>query len=151
VVRLVIAKSVVGRLRGPTDGAARWTTPVLAALILVGFDAVSDASVTTLVRPDTYTFPGGYNGVPFTNFVGWIVTGWVIFQVFAALEARVSTPAPSSTALTSSLHYHLVPVVVWALVPVGHFALTPNFAERTVSGIISVAWSAEDHRNSFAC
>jgi hypothetical protein len=75
----------------------------------------------------------------------------VIFQVFAALEARVSTPAPSSTALTSSLHYHLVPVVVWALVPVGYFALTPNFAERTVSGIISVAWSAEDHRNSFSC
>ncbi len=117
----VLAKSIVGRLHDATDGAARWTAPVLAALILAGFDAVGDASVTTLVRPDTYTFPGGYNGVPFTNFVGWIVTGWAIFQVFAVLEARVSRPSPASGALTSALNYQLVPVIVWALVPVRYF------------------------------
>jgi hypothetical protein len=80
--------------------------------------------------------------------VGCIVTGWVIFQVFAVLEARVSTPAPASAALTSSLRYQPVPVIVWALVPVRYFIEWLNATPTPVPIGDQVLTVADIHQTS---
>ena len=45
-------------------------------------------------------------GVPLTNFLGWVVTGWVAFQLFALLGPPVRRIGPAS----------VLPPVVWLAV-----------------------------------
>ena len=61
----------------------RWTTPIVAAFVLAGYDFVVDPINATVQHLYSYRFPGGTLGVPLTNFLGWLFTGWVAFQLFA--------------------------------------------------------------------
>jgi uncharacterized membrane protein len=81
IARLVIVGDRAGRLTGP----ARVVVPPVAALVLAGYDAVIDPGGATVEGRWSYGDPSGLFGVPLTNFVGWVVTGWVAFQLFALL------------------------------------------------------------------
>jgi hypothetical protein len=81
IARLVIVGDRTGRLTGP----ARVVVPPVAALVLAGYDAVFDPAGATVEGRWSYGDPSGLFGVPLTNFLGWVVTGWVAFQLFALL------------------------------------------------------------------
>lgn len=82
-------------------------TPVVATLILGGYDLVIDPIGAYVRGLFSYGSPNGALGVPLSNFFGWVLTGWVLFQVFALVERRWrrdSAPARSTLVM---------PVVVW--------------------------------------
>lgn len=81
IARTVIVGDRAGRLTGP----ARVVVPPVAALVLAGYDAVIDPAGATVEGRWSYGDPSGLFGVPLTNFLGWVVTGWVAFQLFALL------------------------------------------------------------------
>jgi hypothetical protein len=97
--RLVIVGDRAGRL----TGTARFVVPPVAALVLAGYDAVIDPSGATVEGRWSYGDPSGLFGVPLTNFLGWIVTGWVAFQLFALLGPLARRIGPAS----------VLPPVVW--------------------------------------
>jgi putative membrane protein len=102
IARLVIVGDRPGRL----IGSARFSVPPVAALVLAGYDAVTDPGGATVGRQWSYGDPSGLFGVPLTNFLGWVVTGWVAFQLFALLA-----PPARRIGLASVL-----PPVVWLAV-----------------------------------
>jgi uncharacterized membrane protein len=92
IARLVIVGDRAGRLTGP----ARVVVPPVAALVLAGYDAVIDPAGATVEGRWSYGDPSGLFGVPLTNFLGWVVAGWVAFQLFALLGPSARRIGPAS-------------------------------------------------------
>lgn len=57
--------------------------PVTAAFIMVMWDVVMDPISSTVSHSWIWENGGGFNGVPLTNYLGWFLTVWIIFQAFA--------------------------------------------------------------------
>lgn len=72
-------------LRG--DTVQTWLIPVIAAFIMVMWDMSMDPARSTLAESWVWRDGGGYFGVPLVNFLGWYLTVWTIFQLYA-LYAR---------------------------------------------------------------
>lgn len=60
----------------------------MATFILGGYDLAYDAVGATAHNWYFYDQPSGALGVPLTNYLGWLLTGWVIFQLVALVETR---------------------------------------------------------------
>jgi putative membrane protein len=74
-------------------------SPIVAALIVTGFDMCVDPIGATIQRHWIYANGGGYFGVPMSNYVGWFINAWAIFECFALfLAKRPETAAPTPPA-----------------------------------------------------
>ncbi|SOX51823.1 carotenoid biosynthesis protein [Mycobacterium ahvazicum] len=89
-------------------GAERFTTPLVATFILGGYDLVYDPVGATAHDWYSYDHPTGALGVPLTNFLGWLLTGWLIFQLAALVESRFPV-----RPVTSGRGYWLLPCLFW--------------------------------------
>ena len=94
----------------PSDGsgAARFTTPLIATFVLAGLDLPGDAIGATVLGQWTYRHPSGLFGVPLSNFLGWLFTGWVFYQLFALCQRRFPPHAA-----TRRRGYWLAPCLIW--------------------------------------
>ena len=68
---------------------------------------------------ETSSHPGGYFGVPLTNYSGWLINGFVFYQLFAFVEDRF---VPNRAAL-SIPGYWLMPCLI-TVTPVLRFIIT---------------------------
>jgi uncharacterized membrane protein len=89
-------------------GAERFTTPIVATFILGGYDLVNDPIGATAHNWYSYDHPTGALGVPLTNYLGWLLTGWVIFQLVALVEPRFP-----GRPVTQGRAYWLLPCLFW--------------------------------------
>lgn len=89
-------------------GADQWTTPIIATFIMTGVDLAYDPIGATVLGQWIYRHPSGQFGVPLSNFLGWLLTGWVIFQLFAFTERHFR---PSRAVAGGG--YWLSACVVW--------------------------------------
>lgn len=69
--------------------------PVVAAFVMTQWDLVMDAPNATIAKAWIWHDGGGVFGVPLSNYLGWLLTSWLIFQAFA-LYLRHSGLWPSS-------------------------------------------------------
>lgn len=83
-------------------------TPVVATLILGGYDLVIDPIGSYVRGLYSYGSPSGALGVPLSNFAGWVFTGWVLFGLFALIERRWRREPSAATRPAL-----LMPAVVW--------------------------------------
>lgn len=83
-------------------------TPIVATLILGGYDLVIDPIGAYVRGLFSYGSPSGALGVPLTNYFGWVLTGWVVFQAFSLVEWRWRR-VPAASARSTLL----MPAVIW--------------------------------------
>lgn len=102
----VLARVIVGEYRDRRVSVV--VTPVVATLILGGYDLVIDPIAAYARGLYSYGSPSGALGVPLSNYFGWVFTGWVLFQLFSLLERRWRREPVASPR--SAL---LMPVVIW--------------------------------------
>ena len=62
--------------------------PIVAAFVVTQWDLVMDAPNATIAKAWIWHDGGRMFGVPLSNFLGWLVTSWLIFQVFALYLRR---------------------------------------------------------------
>lgn len=105
-VAWMLARVIVGECR--SRRLAVLGTPVVATLIAGGYDLVIDPFGAYVRHMFAYRSPSGVLGVPLSNYAGWLITGWVLFQTFALIERRWRREPTASTR--SAL---LMPAVVW--------------------------------------
>ncbi len=110
-------------------GATRVVTPLAAAFILTGFDFVYDPIGSAALGLWVYRDPSGYFGVPLTNFLGWLLTSWVAFQLFALVEERFIR-----TAGVERIGYWLLPCVIWTAIALQY----PFLYARASAGTVTV-------------
>lgn len=103
-----LARLVVRDQPAQTGGADRFTTPLVATFILAGYDLCFDSIGSTALGLWTWRDPSGLFGVPLSNFLGWLLTGWAAYQIFAFCEPRL---APGRA--TNRLAFWLPPCLLW--------------------------------------
>jgi uncharacterized membrane protein len=96
--------------------------PVVAAFVMTQWDLVMDAPNATIAKVWIWHDGGGVFGVPLSNYLGWLLTSWLIFQAFALYLRRSGVgPYPRTSfklPVTGILFYlgagltHIVPWIM---------------------------------------
>ncbi len=114
----VVARLIVG---APAES---WTgvlvTPLLAAAAMCAWDLAMDPEWAYIDRAWVWLDGGGYFGVPFSNYFGWLLTTWVFYQGFALWvkrQRRVHSLGETSTG------WNRLAVLLYGLVAGGNLLL----------------------------
>ncbi|MEM8785784.1 MAG: carotenoid biosynthesis protein [Pseudomonadota bacterium] len=140
-VAWVLAGILLGEPEGRQSKGLMAGKGLIAAFITTSWDFCVDPIGGTLNRDWVWANGGGYFGVPWINFFGWMLTMWLIFLAFGAfLAARGGSPAP-----VTDRRWLAQPVVFWALIGLQFpllLALAPTGV--TVTDPAGTVW-AVDH------
>ena len=136
-----LARLILGDWRAPLAGSRIVTLPLVAAFIMVAWDFSMDPVWATVLR--AWVFPGGgaYFGVPISNFAGWYLTVYVMYQLFAFyLRSRASNSAPLPPGSWRQ------PVLFYAVSAAGNLLLVllPQSRSTVVSDPAGTRWRVSD-------
>ncbi|MFD0783782.1 carotenoid biosynthesis protein [Micromonospora azadirachtae] len=113
-------------------------TPVVASFVMVAWDLALDPSSATLRGRWVWEDGGGYFGVPLTNFLGWSLTVYLIYQLFALYLYRWGPDAAGFQRLDTG--YRTMPIVAYVVVAGdyvanwltgGHDGVPPDVTDAT--------------------
>jgi putative membrane protein len=76
--------------------------PLVAAGLMVQWDLVMDPVFSTIGQVWVWHEGGVLFGVPLSNFAGWFLTTWIMFQLFALALPRVPGREPRGEALRTA-------------------------------------------------
>ncbi len=82
-VSWMLARLILGVAQRPLAGAQIMIVPLTAAIIMVAWDFCMDPIWSTVLHAWIWRRGGSYFGVPVSNFLGWYLGVYVIFQLFA--------------------------------------------------------------------
>jgi putative membrane protein len=78
-----LGRIIVGNLRSSLVGAQVITVPLVATFPMVAWDFANDPVWTNINHLWVWQRGGAYFGVPLTNFLGWYLVVYLIYQSFA--------------------------------------------------------------------
>lgn len=114
-----VAQILIGRNAQPIDAVARWTMPAVAAVLMASWDFMLDPGASTINRYWIWEQGGGYFGVPFSNYLGWMFTVFIFFAIFAAYVMRAVSVMLQSVRYSGA--FWAQAVVMYALLGVRYF------------------------------
>ncbi|HYL93753.1 MAG TPA: carotenoid biosynthesis protein [Alphaproteobacteria bacterium] len=109
---------IIGDKESPMRGSRVVALPVAGSFIMVAWDLAMDPVWSTYRHVWIWQHGGPYFGVPFTNFFGWWLTIYLIYQLFA-LYLRSRTIAPRQLVLRG----WRLPVIFYGLCAAGNVSL----------------------------
>jgi uncharacterized membrane protein len=135
----ILGSLIVGGAH-PLAGSRVVTVPLVAALIMVAWDLSQDPVWSTILRAWVWLQGGAYFGVPASNFFGWYLTVYIIYQLFALyLRGR----APGADSLPSS--YWRLAVLLYGISAAGNVLLVFTRAGvAVVSDPSGTQWNVSD-------
>jgi putative membrane protein len=122
-----LARLIVRQTPWRTTGIEKFVTPLIGGFVLAGFDYPLDPIGSTVRNMWVYHHPSGQFGVPLTNYLGWIFTGWISFQLFAFLEHRFE-----AGPVVRERRFWLLPAIVWLTIGLQYPILFANAPAGTV-------------------
>ena len=105
-----------------------FSVPLIAAFVMVMWDLQMDPVSATIRQHWIWHNGGGYFGVPFVNFMGWLLCVYTVFQLFAlyiSRQAVISEPEGRTDATDRSYWYQNAAAYV---------ALSLNWATLVLTG-----------------
>ncbi len=139
----MLARVILGATEQRLPGNSIFTVPLLASFIMVSWDLSFDPTASTINHSWIWQQGGNYFGVPFSNFMGWFLTVFVFFQLFALyLRGRQNAYAQVPAM---SRGYWLQAVVFYGVVtvstPLNMLTQTTN---TTIADAAGVLWRTQD-------
>lgn len=113
-----LARLILRETHRPLAGSRVITLALLASAIMLSWDLSMDPVWSTIVRAWVWQEGGRYFGVPFSNFLGWFLTVYVFYQLFALYAC---SRAASRAALPSK--YWNLAVIFYAVSVAGNLLL----------------------------
>jgi uncharacterized membrane protein len=130
-----LGRLILGGARSPLAGARVVTAPLVAALIMVGWDSSMEPVWSTVLHGWIWLEGGAYFGVPVSNFLGWYLTVYVIFQCFAVyLRGRATGGARLGTG------YWKMAIIFYAVSAAGNVLVA---IPRPVAAVVTDASGAQ--------
>jgi uncharacterized membrane protein len=135
-----LAYVISGNLRSPVSGSRVVTLPLVAAFIMVAWDFSQDPVWSTILHLWIWRQGGSYFGVPASNFLGWYLTVYVFYQLFAIhLRGRSTSSGP-----LPSTYWHLT-ILFYAVSAAGNVLLViSKFELSVVSDPTGAQWKVSD-------
>ena len=132
-----LGRVILGNLRSPLVGARVVMLPLVAAFIMVAWDFANDPVWANINRLWIWRHGGAYFGVPTTNFLGWYLVVYLIYQSFAIY---LGERFPGSNPLHSS-YWHWA-VIFYALSAAGNIIIViPKPAPAVVFDATGTPWN----------
>ncbi len=103
-----LGRVILGSPQGPLAGSRVFALPLMAACIMVAWDLCLDPAWATIVHAWIWQQGGVYFGVPVSNFLGWYLHVYILYQLFALYLRGRSTnrrPLPSGYWRLAILFY----------------------------------------------
>ena len=107
--------------------------PAIASLIMVMWDLCMDPIKSTIEGAWVWEGGGAHHGVPISNYFGWYLTMFIIYQLFALYLYRFSG---NERVAQPKLYWLLVPVMFLGLAM--EFLLNPFFQTEN----LDIYWSS---------
>src|SRR6202011_4327651 len=95
---------LIGEVRRESSAFTTFAVPLIASFLMVMWDLCFDPTASTVNHIWIWEQGGGYFGVPLTNYLGWFLTVFVFFQLFA-LFLRFRTAGPGETQPMPRSHF----------------------------------------------
>jgi putative membrane protein len=136
----VVASLIVGAPQ--SSRAATFIVPCVAAVVMCSWDLAMDPVWANIDRAWVWLDGGGYFGVPFSNFFGWLLTTSIFYQAFA-LWLRGQPLRPSDPT------YSRLAVLMYGIVALGNLlvavpsALPPSWP-KTIADAAGRQWQTSD-------
>jgi len=108
----VLSTILVGRVHRASTMFTAVAVPLVASFMMVVWDLSLDPVASTINHAWIWTQGGGYFGVPISNFLGWSLTVYLFFQLFA-MFLRKRGPDSSSSELPITHYLQLILVYMW--------------------------------------
>jgi uncharacterized membrane protein len=138
-----LARLLLGRTREALRGMSLITVPIVASFLMVAWDLTFDPVNSTINGFWIWEQGGAYFGVPFSNYVGWFLTVFVFFAVFAVYLSRRSHESAGSARQSGQYWLQAVALYAAAAIPALLGPLT-HAALGTVVDPSGVAWQTTD-------
>jgi putative membrane protein len=82
--------------------------PLLSALIMILWNLCFDPIFSTIQQRWIWENGGAYFGVPISNFLGWFLTVYLVYQLFALVLYKYSENTPITQGKT---YWLIVPII----------------------------------------
>jgi len=135
-----LARVILRCMKAPVVGSRVITIPLIAGFLMVAWDLSQDPVWATVSRCWVWRNGGVYFGVPVSNFLGWYLTVYIIYQLFA-LYLRGLSP----TREPLSIGYWYQALVFYGVSAAGNFLLIiPRPGPSVVSDAAGKQWDVGD-------
>ena len=104
----VLSILIVGGVRRGSTIFTTVSVPLVASFMMVAWDLSLDPIASTINQTWIWTQGGGYFGVPISNFLGWSLTVYIFFQLFALYLRKRGPTNPPAVPITHYLQIILV-------------------------------------------
>jgi len=138
-----VASEVLGGHGNTRAGWRKATLPLLASVVMTAWDVAMDPIWSTIGHLWIWQQGGDYFGVPVSNFLGWLLTNYMIYQLFAvAIRRRHGTNGGPQDVPQS---YRRVALIFYAVTAAGNLLLRiPTPRHPVVSDLAGSAWPVRD-------
>jgi putative membrane protein len=134
-----LARVILGA--GRTGRDRTFALPAVASFIMVAWDLTFDPAASTIGGSWVWHDGGAYFGVPVSNFLGWYLTVFVFFQLFALYRGR-SQAIPPPVAASAFWWPAWMMYAATALRPLMSLLFAPPGAS-TVTDPAGVTWAVD--------
>ena len=138
-----LARLLLGKTNGAITGTSLIGVPLVASFLMVAWDLTFDPVASTINGAWIWEQGGAYFGVPFSNFLGWFLTVFIFFTLFAFYLSRRAPASASSGRLAGQYWLQAVALYAAAAIP----ALLGPLANSAVGAVTDPAgtvWQATD-------
>jgi uncharacterized membrane protein len=136
-----LALLIANQMEQQPSGFRLVTVPLLASFIMIAWDLSMEPEWATVDRAWVWETGGRYFGVPISNFLGWFLTAYIFYQVFA-VYVRDRDPAPQRLSLWR------LPILFYALSACGNLLVAIPTATAIRMGLIVTDPSGQPWRVS---
>lgn len=119
--------------------------PLVAAFVMTQWDLVIDAPDATIARAWIWLDGGAVFGVPLSNYLGWLVTSWLFFLIFALILRRRQRAA-ASRAPTRQLR--LIAILFYLSAGLTHLVPYAMGQAGEVTDAAGHVWRVQDIREA---
>jgi uncharacterized membrane protein len=120
--------------------------PIVAAFVMTQWDVVMDPPEATISKVWIWHDGGAHFGVPFSNYLGWLLTSWLFYQAFAIYRRRRRDVSAAMTGQGRALR--LAAVLLYLCSGLTH--VTPWMIGQAgeVADAVHHIWRIEDLRET---
>jgi uncharacterized membrane protein len=133
-----LALLILGDVQEPLTRSRVVTRPLVAAFLMVAWDLSTDPIWSNLARGWVWHDGGPYFGVPLSSFLGWYLTVYLIYQLFALyLQGRpASRPQPSA--------FWRLAVLMYGICAIGNLFVISPPGLSVITDAAGVQWRVKD-------
>jgi uncharacterized membrane protein len=134
----VIAHVLLDKLDRQIDSRSLFAVPVISAFIMVMWDLSIDPASSTVKHEWIWQEGGSYFGVPISNFLGWFLCVYTVFQLWAIYLIRSKQLQPCSLDGLKSSWY--LPIFLYGSLFLQPILAATLVANGTVTDAGSQIW-----------